>query len=83
MWFKQLSFYRLNGESLHETGKLSQALEKSPFQHCGGLDWFSEGWVAPARIWTARYSMYGTASCFPLNAKTRYCRQALSATLSN
>lgn len=48
MWFKQLSFYRLNQESLHETGKLVQALEKTPFQHCGGLDWFSEGWVAAA-----------------------------------
>jgi DNA recombination-dependent growth factor C len=30
MWFKQLSFYRLNGESLHETGKLPRPWKKAP-----------------------------------------------------
>jgi len=48
MWFKQLSFYRLTPESLHANEKLAAALEKNPFQHCGGLDWFSQGWVAAA-----------------------------------
>ncbi|MFB0824075.1 recombination-associated protein RdgC [Chromobacterium violaceum] len=48
MWFRQLSFYRLSGESLVDADKLLQALEKRPFQPCMGLDWFSEGWVPPA-----------------------------------
>jgi recombination associated protein RdgC len=48
MWFKQLSFYRLNGDSVPEVAQLVDALEKTPFTHCGGLDWFSEGWVNPA-----------------------------------
>lgn len=48
MWFKQLSIYRLTGESTPETAQLTAALEKNPYQPCTGLDWFSEGWVAPA-----------------------------------
>jgi recombination associated protein RdgC len=48
MWFKQLSFYRLNEQSTPDMARLSAALEKSPFQPCSGLDWFSEGWVNPA-----------------------------------
>ncbi|WP_051229508.1 recombination-associated protein RdgC [Paludibacterium yongneupense] len=48
MWFKQLSFYRLNGDSIPEVAQLVDALEKTPFTHCGGLDWFGEGWVSPA-----------------------------------
>jgi recombination associated protein RdgC len=48
MWFKQLSIYRLTGESTPEKAQLSAVLEKNPFQPCTGLDWFSEGWVAPA-----------------------------------
>ncbi|BEV70588.1 MULTISPECIES: recombination-associated protein RdgC [unclassified Paludibacterium] len=48
MWFKQLSFYRLNDQSVPDSAQLSAALEKSPFQPCTGLDWFSEGWVNPA-----------------------------------
>ncbi len=48
MWIKQLSFYRLSGESLTDAEKLSTALAKRPFHACSGLDWFSEGWVPPA-----------------------------------
>ncbi|HJV06376.1 MAG TPA: recombination-associated protein RdgC [Chromobacteriaceae bacterium] len=48
MWFKQLSFYRLSKEFPVETAQLADALDKTPFQHCGGLDWFFEGWVPPA-----------------------------------
>ncbi|MCL6262197.1 recombination-associated protein RdgC [Craterilacuibacter sp. RT1T] len=48
MWFKQLSFYRLSENSIPSTEKLSEVLEKRPFSHCMGLDWFSEGWVPPA-----------------------------------
>lgn len=48
MWIKQLSFYRLRPESLHDTDRLAEALGKQQFQHCGGLDWLSEGWVPPA-----------------------------------
>lgn len=49
MWFKQLSFYPLNNEFLPSSTQLATALQKRPFQHCNGLDWFSEGWVTPAR----------------------------------
>ncbi|KMN79970.1 recombinase RdgC [Chromobacterium sp. LK11] len=45
MWFRQLSFYRLNQDDAPDNEQLSAALEKRPFQHCMGLDWFSEGWV--------------------------------------
>lgn len=48
MWFKQLSIYRLTGQSTPEAAQLSDALGKTPFQPCSGLDWFSEGWVTPA-----------------------------------
>jgi recombination associated protein RdgC len=48
MWFKQLSFYRLTSESRLEAAQLSDALNKTPFLPCSGLDWFSEGWVFPA-----------------------------------
>ncbi|MDF0604216.1 recombination-associated protein RdgC [Neisseriaceae bacterium TC5R-5] len=48
MWFRQLTFYRLNADSTPDNAELSQALTKRPFQPCMGLDWFSEGWVVPA-----------------------------------
>nr|WP_199068670.1 recombination-associated protein RdgC [Chromobacterium sp. ASV5] len=48
MWFRQLSFYRLNTENTPTAEQLLGALEKKPFQPCMGLDWFSEGWVPPA-----------------------------------
>lgn len=48
MWFRQLSFYRLNQDDAPNNEQLSAALEKRPFQHCMGLDWFSEGWVPAA-----------------------------------
>jgi len=48
MWFKQLSFYRLSVDSIPSATQLVDALDKTPFQPCSGLDWFSEGWVRPA-----------------------------------
>ncbi|MDC7716049.1 recombination-associated protein RdgC [Vogesella sp. DC21W] len=48
MWFKQLSFFRLDENFLIDSDKLADQLAKRPFQRCSGLDWFSEGWVAPA-----------------------------------
>lgn len=46
MWLKSLSFYLISSAPSPE--KLSQALSARPFQQCTGMDWFSEGWVAPA-----------------------------------
>ncbi|MFK7090523.1 Recombination-associated protein RdgC [Chromobacterium violaceum] len=46
VWFNNASIYRL-GE-LPTEAKLAEVLAKRPFQPCAGLDWFSEGWVAPA-----------------------------------
>ncbi|WP_147696205.1 recombination-associated protein RdgC [Vogesella mureinivorans] len=48
MWFKQLSFFRLDEHFLIDSDKLADQLARRPFQRCSGLDWFSEGWVAPA-----------------------------------
>ncbi|MBV8048349.1 MAG: recombination-associated protein RdgC [Paludibacterium sp.] len=59
MWFKQLSFYRLNEQSTPDMPQLSAALEKTPFQPCSGLDWFSEGWVNPGSADTPVYSAHG------------------------
>ncbi|OWY39374.1 recombination-associated protein RdgC [Xenophilus sp. AP218F] len=46
MWFRQLSFYRLSPQPSAEA--LNEALQPRPFKPCAGLDWFSQGWVAPA-----------------------------------
>lgn len=48
MWFKQLSFYYLNEAVLPSPAQLTQALQGRPFSPCAGLDWSSEGWVAPS-----------------------------------
>ncbi|WP_174874143.1 recombination-associated protein RdgC [Vogesella oryzae] len=48
MWFKQLSFFRLDESFAIDEDKLADALAARPFQRCSGLDWFSEGWVPPA-----------------------------------
>ncbi|UTH73747.1 recombination-associated protein RdgC [Chromobacterium sp. IIBBL 290-4] len=45
MWFRNAAIFKL-GEPL-DAVRLEEALGKRPFQPCGGLDWFSEGW-APA-----------------------------------
>lgn len=48
MWFRQLTFYRLPDNNLPDIDRLNDALYKRPFNRCSGLEWFSEGWVAPA-----------------------------------
>ncbi len=48
MWFKKLSFFRLDEHFAIEADKLADALAARPFTGCGGLDWFSEGWTPPA-----------------------------------
>jgi len=48
MWFRQLSFYRLDESSCPDVDTLSAALAKKPFNPCSGLDWSSEGWIPPA-----------------------------------
>lgn len=47
MWFKQLTAYRINTAELPESEVLTKALQQRPFNPCLGLDWFSEGWIAP------------------------------------
>lgn len=46
MWFKRLSFYRLDAAQW-DAAQWSQALAKSGFVSVQGLDWFSEGFVPP------------------------------------
>ncbi|MDC7714965.1 recombination-associated protein RdgC [Vogesella sp. LYT5W] len=48
MWFRQLSFYHLPAPEQIVASKLADALTVRQFQRCSGLDWFSEGWGAPA-----------------------------------
>ncbi|MGR2681591.1 recombination-associated protein RdgC [Chromobacterium haemolyticum] len=45
-WFNNATLFRLTDAP--DAIRLSEALSKRPFQPCAGLDWFSEGWVAPA-----------------------------------
>ncbi|MGY8624284.1 recombination-associated protein RdgC [Chromobacterium violaceum] len=45
-WFNNATLFRL--ADAPDAIRLSEALAKRPFQPCAGLDWFSEGWVAPA-----------------------------------
>ncbi|KZE30292.1 recombination associated protein RdgC [Crenobacter luteus] len=49
MWFKQLSFYRIDPGAVADTQTLAEALAKRPFHRCGGLDWSSVGWVPPVQ----------------------------------
>ncbi|MCD5326728.1 recombination-associated protein RdgC [Chromobacterium piscinae] len=46
VWFNNATLFRLTDAP--DAIRLSEALAKRPFQPCGGLDWFSEGWVPPA-----------------------------------
>ncbi len=48
MWFKNLSFFRLDDKFLIDAAVLSERLAARPFQPPGGLDWFRDGWVPPA-----------------------------------
>ncbi|WP_440216276.1 recombination-associated protein RdgC [Chromobacterium piscinae] len=45
-WFNNATLFRLTDAP--DAIRLSEALAKRPFQPCGGLDWFSEGWTPPA-----------------------------------
>ena len=47
MGFKQLSFYRLNPQTLPNLETLSAKLAEAEFAPVQGLDWFSEGFAAP------------------------------------
>lgn len=47
MWFKQISFFRLNPEKLPDLAVLADKLGEAGFTPCMGLDWFSEGFAAP------------------------------------
>ncbi|MDO4879047.1 MAG: recombination-associated protein RdgC [Neisseria sp.] len=48
MWFKQISFYPLNPGKLPDAATLAAKLEEAAFAPVTGLDWFSEGFTAPA-----------------------------------
>ncbi|WP_434779817.1 recombination-associated protein RdgC [Neisseria sp. Ec49-e6-T10] len=47
MWFKQLSFYPISKGKTPEQHTLQKALNDAAFAPCQGLEWFSEGFVAP------------------------------------
>lgn len=48
MWFKQLSLYPLNQQTLPDLTSLSDKLNEAQFSPCMGLDWMSQGFCAPA-----------------------------------
>lgn len=50
MWFKQLSVYLLNRDSLPDLSLLSDKLQAAAFTPCMGLDWSSTGFAPPARF---------------------------------
>ncbi|QND84560.1 Recombination-associated protein RdgC [Chromobacterium vaccinii] len=45
-WFKSATIFRLGDKP--DAIQLNEQLARRPFQPCGGLDWFSEGWTPPA-----------------------------------
>lgn len=47
MWFKQLSFYPLNPDSIPSSDTLADKLAQAEFAPVQGLEWFSEGFAAP------------------------------------
>lgn len=47
MWFKQITFYPINIDTLPETDTLADKLATLPFAPVTGLDWFNEGFAAP------------------------------------
>lgn len=47
MWFKQISFFRLNPEQLPTLDTLTNKLTEQHFSPVTGLDWFSEGFSPP------------------------------------
>lgn len=49
MWFRCLSFYRLTADGITELSQFDEQIKKKPLVGCGGLDWFTEGWVRPAK----------------------------------
>ena len=48
MWFKQLSLFRLNPDALPDLAKLESGMEQHCFAPPSGLEWSSQGFVAPA-----------------------------------
>ncbi|WP_193583951.1 recombination-associated protein RdgC, partial [Laribacter hongkongensis] len=48
MWFKQLGLFRLNPDALPDLAKLESGMEQHGFASPGGLEWSSQGFVAPA-----------------------------------
>ena len=48
MWLKQLSLFRLNLSALPDLEALAAGMEKHGFAPPGGLEWSSQGFVAPA-----------------------------------
>ena len=46
--FNAITFYRADKAQIPTIDKLREALEQRPFNHCLGLDWYSEGWAAAA-----------------------------------
>lgn len=49
MWFRQLSIFVVPKNAPIDIKALQEALNTKKFQPAGGLDWFSEGWVPPAK----------------------------------
>lgn len=47
MWFKQISLFILKKDTLPEIAHLTEKLTHAAFTPIVGLDWFSEGFVAP------------------------------------
>ena len=48
MWFRQIALFRLDPKQLPDFDKLETALARHPFATCGGLDWYSDGFVPAA-----------------------------------
>jgi len=55
-WFHNMLLYKLPLDTQMTTEKIQDALGKSPFVNCTGLDWFSEGWTPPTKFSDLVYS---------------------------
>lgn len=68
LWFTNATIFRI---PTIDKNKLDAALTKRPFTPVSGLDWFSEGWVAPSAIEESPLQSFGAFSVVALHRQDK------------